>query len=177
MRGQAFVVYDSVDSAEKALKELNQHEIHGKPMSINFAQSKSDITVQRQTPEEFDKHKQERLAKKEVAEKIFDNLKSQSVKRKASGKSQQGNKKSKVINEVLPPNKLLLLQNLPPGIQSQTLEDIYEKYNGFIEVRLVAIRRVAFVEFRNEEDAIKAKEETAGLKLDGSDVVVNYAKK
>lgn len=41
----------------------------------------------------------------------------------------------------------------------------------------MAVRRLGFVEFETDEDAVAAKEDTAGLVLEGSQVQITYAKK
>eukprot|EP00466_Bigelowiella_natans_P010771 jgi/Bigna1/88891/estExt_fgenesh1_pg.C_400016 len=46
-RGQAWVVFDSKESAEKCIKEMNGFNFYDKPMRCNFAKSKSDIIAKR----------------------------------------------------------------------------------------------------------------------------------
>src|SRR5436190_221162 len=67
-KGQAFVVFDNVESAEKAIKEIQGFELYDKPMVLDFARSRSDATVKLAgNDEEFEAHKRRRLAEKGTA--------------------------------------------------------------------------------------------------------------
>ena len=56
-RGQAFVVYDNVDSAQAAIDELSGFELAGKQMTCEFAKTRSDATVKREgTEKDLDEH-------------------------------------------------------------------------------------------------------------------------
>ena len=64
-RGQAFVVFETVEAATNAIKEVQGFSLHSKPMVLQYAKSKSDATVKRfGTEEEFEQHKRRRLAEK-----------------------------------------------------------------------------------------------------------------
>jgi RNA recognition motif-containing protein len=64
-KGQAFIVFDSVQSAENAIDEVNGFELFGQSMSLDFARTRSDATVQREgTAEELEQHKRHRKAEK-----------------------------------------------------------------------------------------------------------------
>lgn len=64
-KGQAFVVFDNVDSAQNAIDEINGFELFGKQMSCDFAKTQSDATVARQgTEQDLEQHKRKRLAEK-----------------------------------------------------------------------------------------------------------------
>ena len=64
-RGQAFVVYDSVESAQDAVDELQGFDLFGRPMHLDFAKTRSDHTVKREDGEEaLQQHKKQRLAEK-----------------------------------------------------------------------------------------------------------------
>ena len=47
MRGQAFVVFDSVDHASQALSALCDFSFLGKEMKISYAKTKSDVVAQK----------------------------------------------------------------------------------------------------------------------------------
>ena len=67
-KGQAFVVFDEVEAAERAIREVQGFELFDKPMQLDYAKTKSDATVQREgNPEEFEVHKRRRLAEKGMA--------------------------------------------------------------------------------------------------------------
>ncbi|CAN6644132.1 hypothetical protein TRVA0_020S01332 [Trichomonascus vanleenenianus] len=179
MRGQAFVVFDDVSSAQKARNEMNEHEIFGKPMTIQFSKTKSDATVmQTSTPEEYEKFKEERLKKKEVRQKQWE---SKLTKPEPAAKRLKTSKASKDdptgVNSTLPPNNILFLENVPSTVQQDTLTDVFAGFPGFVEVRLVTIRHVGFVEFDTEEQAANARSNTLGLTQDGSTIRITFAKK
>jgi len=65
-KGQAFVVFEDIESAKRAVQEINGFELLGKPMVLDFAKTWSDATVLRDGgPEELELHKRRRLAEKE----------------------------------------------------------------------------------------------------------------
>jgi len=43
MRGQAWVIFDDLSGATKALREMQGFQFYGKPMKVHFARSKSDV--------------------------------------------------------------------------------------------------------------------------------------
>jgi U2 small nuclear ribonucleoprotein B'' len=86
----------------------------------------------------------------------------------------------KVVNngtEQLPPHKILFLEKLPEDIQQATLVDIFQKFPGFVEVRLFTVKHLGFVEYETDEQAVLAKTSTEGLEMGGNKVKITYAKK
>lgn len=80
-----------------------------------------------------------------------------------------------VLNEYLPPNKILFVQNFPEDYDINALTIIFGRFEGFREIRLVPGRRgIAFVEYETEQGAITAKENTAGMSLGDSTIKVTY---
>jgi RNA recognition motif-containing protein len=66
-KGQAFIVFDSVESAQKAIEEVQGFELFDKPMQLAFARTRSDASVKRTgDEEEFESHKRRRLAEKGI---------------------------------------------------------------------------------------------------------------
>ncbi|CAG8979870.1 hypothetical protein HYALB_00002643 [Hymenoscyphus albidus] len=64
-KGQAFIVFDGAESAQKAIDEVQGFELFGKEMQLAFARTRSDATVKRMGNEvEFESHKRRRLAEK-----------------------------------------------------------------------------------------------------------------
>ena len=69
-------------------------------------------------------------------------------------------------DEYLPPNRILFVQNLPDDYDKDVLTSIFNRFDGFREVRMVPGRSgIAFVEYEAEVGAIAAKENTAGMSL------------
>jgi len=64
-KGQAFVVFDDTEAAERAIKEVQGFELFEKPMVLDYARTKSDATVEKEgSPDELESHKRRRLAEK-----------------------------------------------------------------------------------------------------------------
>lgn len=64
-KGQAFIVYDSIESATRAIEEANGFDLFDKPMVLDYAKTRSDATVMREGgSEELESHKRKRLAEK-----------------------------------------------------------------------------------------------------------------
>lgn len=197
-KGQAFVVFDSVESAQKAIDEIQGFELFDKPMQLAFAKTRSDATVKRTgDEEEFESHKRRRLAEKDKkkAAEAAEEAKKLKIAAAASGqiadtsarpikavrgaglRSSNAASTAVVPDEYLPPNKILFVQNIPEGYEVEALTGIFGRYEGFREVRLVPGRRgIAFVEYEAEAGAITAKENTAGLTLGdaGQAIKVTY---
>ncbi|KAK9472281.1 RNA-binding domain-containing protein [Dipodascopsis tothii] len=177
MRGQAFVVFDDVQTAEQALTNSKELELFGKPVSVQFAKAKSDLIVQREGEEQLEEHKRKRLAEKERRQ-----AETQASKKKKTATRKPTKKAGPAVrDELLPPNKILFLQNMPDGITAERLTAEFEKFNGLMEVRMVPGRSgIAFVEYESETSAIMAKETLIGFKFNETDekvVKITYARK
>ncbi|KUJ06904.1 RNA recognition domain-containing protein [Mollisia scopiformis] len=184
-KGQAFIVFDSVESAQKAIDEVQGFELFDKPMQLAFAKTRSDASVKRTGDEhEFETHKKRRLAEKdkklaaEQAEEqkrlkraappgaVADVARPIKATRGAGLKSTNAGAAAVIPDEYLPPNKILFVQNLPEEYDIDALTAIFGRFEGFREVRLVPGRRgIAFIEYESEAGAITAKENTAGMAL------------
>ena len=71
-KGQAFVVFKEVESAARAIGEIQGFDLADKPMILDFAKTQSDATVQLQgSAEEFEQHRRRRLAEKGQVLKEF----------------------------------------------------------------------------------------------------------
>lgn len=70
-----------------------------------------------------------------------------------------------IPDEYVRPNKTLFVQNIPYETEESDLTAIFERFEGFKEVRYVKLRAVAFVEFENEQYSITAKEQTADARV------------
>ncbi|TQS35097.1 hypothetical protein Golomagni_04493 [Golovinomyces magnicellulatus] len=194
-KGQAFIVFDSIESATKAIEEIQGFELFDKPMQLAYARTRSDASVQREkgSGEEFESHKRRRLAEKdkkraaEAAEEqkrlkrvgdangVVSESNARPIKTtRGSGlKSTNSTTAAVIPDEYLPPNKILFVQNLPDEYDIDALTAIFSRFEKFKEVRLVPGRRgIAFIEYETETGAISAKENTAGMALgDGSQLM------
>ncbi|KAK1059347.1 hypothetical protein LTR33_013175 [Friedmanniomyces endolithicus] len=184
-KGQAFVVYDSEESAQNAIDELQGFEIFGKQMYLDFAKSRSDATVLKEEGDKgLESHKEHRLAEKERKQAI-EAANAKPVKRVAAEELAERPAKSTksaqaggvVPDENLPPNKVLLLRDLPEDYGQAGLTAIFSRFPGFKEVRTAPARPdIAFVEYEDESGAIMAKEATGGMTLGDKAIRVTFQK-
>ncbi|GAM34349.1 hypothetical protein TCE0_015r01872 [Talaromyces pinophilus] len=185
-KGQAFIVFDNVESAQRAIEEVNGFDLLGKPMSLDFAKTRSDATVLREGgSDELEAHKRKRLAEKE-RKQAQEALEAQKKLKRPAGvvpvpaetgrpakaargtglKPSTGAAAAVIPDEYLPPNKILFLRELPEDADADMLSSIFGRFEGFREVRLVPGRKgIAFVEYENETGAISAKEATSGMPM------------
>ncbi|QSL66386.1 hypothetical protein MERGE_000765 [Pneumocystis wakefieldiae] len=166
MKGQAFVVFDSISSAQKAIADVQSFKLFDKPMVLQFSKTKSDATIKKYgTEEEFEQHKKQRLERKESLKVIQVKApKTSATKKNISKKATQ--KPPTIPDEYLPPHKILFLQKLPENVTADVLSAVFGRFPGFKEVRMVPGRAgIAFVEYERDEDAIIAKQGTVGMSL------------
>ncbi|KAJ9155068.1 RNA recognition domain-containing protein [Pleurostoma richardsiae] len=182
-KGQAFIVFESPESAQQAIEELQGFDLFGKPMQVALARTRSDATVKKSgNEEEFEAHRRRRVAEKDKKKALEAAQEQQRLKRpggapearpaktaRGAGLKPTGPSAAAVVpDEYLPPNKILFVQNLPDDYDVDALTGIFGRFDGFREVRLVPGRRgIAFVEYDAEAGAITAKENTAGMALNG----------
>ncbi|KAL4802284.1 tubulin folding cofactor D C terminal-domain-containing protein [Aspergillus unguis] len=194
-KGQAFIVFDNVDSATRAIDEINGFDLFDKPMVLDYAKTRSDATVLKDGgEEEFEAHKRRRLAEKERRQ-AHEALEAQKkLKRPPVGapdapgrpiktakgaglKPTSGAATAVIPDEYLPPNKILFLRDLPDAVDQDSLTSVFGRFEGFREVRLVPGRKgIAFVEYETESGAISAKEATSGMPMgpEGKPIRVTY---
>ncbi|KAI6247506.1 U1 small nuclear ribonucleoprotein [Erysiphe necator] len=194
-KGQAFIVFDSVESATMAIEEVQGFELFDKPLQLAYARTKSDATVKREKGDgdEFESHKRRRLAEKDKKKAAEAAEEQKRIKRAgattgvapdaavrpikstrgAGLKSTNASAAAVIPDEYLPPNKILFVQNLPDEYEVDALTAIFGRFEKFKEVRLVPGRKgIAFIEYETETGAISAKENTAGMALgDGTHIM------
>lgn len=75
------------------------------------------------------------------------------------------------------PNKKLLLTDLTiTSDLSERLHDHFEKFPGFIELRLIQVRNLAFIEFETLDQSKNCLESTTDLKTFGDNARLDFAK-
>jgi len=174
-RGQAFIVYDNVDSAQEAMADLQGFELFDKPMQLQYAKSKSDASIKAEgNEEELEARKKERAARKDKEQAAEDEAQK---KRKAEDEDDDAAPVAKKVakgaapagqvpDEYLPPNKILFVRDVPDDYDMDNLKVIFGRFVGFKEVRTVPGRKgLAFIEYEAEEGAVQAKERTSGMTL------------
>ncbi|KAI8988034.1 hypothetical protein BDF20DRAFT_853435 [Mycotypha africana] len=159
-RGQAYIAYPDVESAEKAIKELQHFILYDKPMVVQFAHNKSDVHAKQDG--DWDTHFESRKKRKEEVSKLP--LPGAHKPTFKPGRLPPGavpmNPTANIPDEYLPPNKILFLQNLPETITQEQLIELFHKFPGFKEVRTIPAKKsIAFVEYDNELQSAVAKAE------------------
>ena len=174
LRGQAWIVFENIESATRARKELNGYTFHGKSMDVQFAKGKSDAIAK------LDGTYKPR-PKRKRAEPAHGASKPAKQQSSTSGNSsKKASTASSAVNEEAPapPNKVLFAQNLPDECNHMMLQMLFQQYTGFVEVRLVSGKGVAFIEFNDETNAGVALQGLRGFKLKPTVLMqLSYAKK
>ena len=177
LKGQAFVIFESVKSSTEAINSMQSFPFYDKPMRIQYSKCDSDIISKKKgtfverpkkNPEELVKKKKKRMTIKSEAKLM------------KSGKSGKGNNPidpSQMPDQ--PPNKILFLTNLPDDSNELMISVLFNKFNGYKEVRMVPSRSdIAFVEFDNEHNAGRAKSQLQNFKIKPNHHIrITFAKK
>jgi len=175
LRGQAFVVMDSVASATAALQAEQGFTFFDKDLVIEYAKEKSDMTAKRDGTyvpkakrrklQEQQKEKKEEEEDEETAEaKGGDEPAGDGV---VGGKEDEAAQPSSTEGSAVPsapPSKYLLAQNLPSECNEVMLGMLFRQYAGYVEVRMPR-PGLAFVEFESEPHATLAKQGLDGFQL------------
>lgn len=78
----------------------------------------------------------------------------------------------------MPPNHILVAEELPAECTQETLQQIFANAAGLKEIRMFASKNVAFVEFDSEYSAGVALSELNNKMInESSRLFINYAKK
>ncbi|KAI8887462.1 U2 small nuclear ribonucleoprotein B [Backusella circina FSU 941] len=179
MRGQAFVAFLDEESAEKAIKELQHFTLYDKPMVLQFARNKSDVHAKKDG--DYDTHYKQRMHKKEEVSKmpLPGSHKPTFKASRPQGQNRHFNPTANIPDEYLPPNNILFLQKLPETITQQDLVELFQRFPGFREVRMIPTKKsIAFVEYDNELQSATARSELSGHVFDPEHTMkVTFARK
>lgn len=149
MRGQAFITFEDAEHANEALN-LNGLNLFNKKIEIKLANSSSNKSIiNKISKEDYSKYEKLRNDKKDK------------------------NKNIVLLNT--PPNKVLILQNLPENITKEEILPFFNKFEGFNNIKLVEALKIGLVEFDDEKYSIPVKKQE--LIIRDSKIIINYAKK
>jgi hypothetical protein len=81
-----------------------------------------------------------------------------------------------IADEYLPPNKNLVVRNLPDDFDTERFTELFNVYEGFVSANYVDGRSLGLAYFETEAHAISAKERTANTLVEGNAISVTYAK-
>ena len=175
LRGQAWIVFDSVSDATNAMRQMQGFPLFKKPIRISFAKSKSK------------------------AKSILDGDYVRPDKRKAGGGAAAARSKRKagaetaaapvakkarasddveveaevgaavaVVPSDAPPHNILFAQQLPVKMTAAMLKMLFTQYEGLASVQLVADKRCAFLTYGDVVQATAALQGLAGFKVSPS---------
>jgi len=173
-RGQAFVAFKDEESATKAIKELQHFVLYDKPLVLQYARSKSDVHAK--LDGDYDNHHSARLEEKAKRPPLSAPV-GQPQRMPMPGAGLPPGQQ--IPDEFLPPNNILFLQNLPETVQQGQLVELFQRYPGFREVRMIPTKRdIAFVEYEDETLAAAAKVSLGGYEVEeGKPMKVTFARK
>jgi RNA recognition motif-containing protein len=164
MRGQAFIVYESKDEASTAMRLLQGSFFYGKPLRLSYAKFKSHAIAVREgsvierDPELSARKRQEFFSKLAL---------------KLSAKQEQPQSNGWQL-----PNHILFLEGLSTEVSEALLESLFGLYPGLQSVRCIPNKRVAFVEYENQQQSSLALAGLAGYYISPRVVLnVAYAKR
>ncbi|BEI86273.1 hypothetical protein CcaverHIS002_0605600 [Cutaneotrichosporon cavernicola] len=183
MKGQAFISFRDKETAERAMEDVAEFPLYGKPIIIQFAKKRSDVVIKReQGEEEFEKWLVERKEHKKTTRNTNAWRLKQRAKHQAGATDEPSAAKKprlQMPDEYLPPNNVLFVQNLPDGTTAEDLREVFEQYAGLQEIRTVPAKRdIAFVEFVDEVTSAVAKDALHNFKIDGeTKMKVTFARK
>jgi len=175
MRGQAFIIFKNIESASRALKELQGYTFLDKPITVTYSKSKSDVVAKEEgtyVPREKSKIKAEDkkpVQKKQKTEQIAANQLSKVPALQTKAQPKQS---------TIVPNNILFIEGLPAFATEEMLMALFHQYPGFREVRLIPSKNVAFVEYDDEFQAGIAMSGLNGFKIAPEyPLQISYAKK
>eukprot|EP00923_Selenidium_pygospionis_P025255 GHVN01044478.1.p1 GENE.GHVN01044478.1~~GHVN01044478.1.p1 ORF type:complete len:252 (+),score=63.69 GHVN01044478.1:337-1092(+) len=180
--GQAFVVFADIGSSTNAMRALQGHQFLGRPIRISYAKKKSDAAMRTDGTLNRARRKQlqQRLKEKRLAAGIYlpgeEPKEGESSEVKGEGGQGEGEgtgrerlaiDEDEEMREAARQLKALhattlFIENLPDEMNVQAMEALFKQYPGFLEVRLISARHVAFVDYETQQQA-----DTALYGLDG----------
>jgi RNA recognition motif-containing protein len=173
-RGQAWVVFRTVEAAIQAQAKSHGHLLFGKKMRVSFSCNISDMTRSRKGIP----------PRRKTQEPDRDIVHSNNISFKSSSQSIDSFFNTNIAapktapRTYSSPSKLLLIENLPENVSLEALRSIFSKRPGFVEVRLIPSRGIAFIEFTDEHTSAAALTELQDYPLqDGMCIHLSYARR
>lgn len=165
-KGQAFIVFDEITSATKALHEMNNFLFYHKPLRVSYAKTKSDVIAKRDgtfRPRPAKKRKGDVKDAKKLKFKFQKGDSKADVKPAAQ---QAATTQAAVQPPSLPPNRILLIQNLPKEATEAMVSMLFQGTQGFQKVSLIpGYAGYAYVEYKDKQLAAEAMNSLQGFKI------------
>jgi RNA recognition motif-containing protein len=188
LRGQAWIIYDSIASATKSLQQMQGFIFYNKPIRVSFAKTESDVISKANNtfkPRAKRKAEGELLPEGTIAK---ENIKiKKEIKQKLAAAqgivlpAANNTLNSAAAQSAGPviPNHILFLENLPAESTELMLNMLFQQYSGFKQSRLVPNKPgIAFVEFQDQLQSAVAMEGLQGFKITPTNLMkIGFAKK
>ena len=185
------MVMGGVESAVRAVNEMDGLMVYGRPMKVEFAKEESDVARQArgETVAKREKRKRPGTAQRKATKVAQLAAAVQSAPPQPASSLPPPNMPLPPTGypplpyplpvQLLPPNRVLFVEQLPPQMTHTQLQALWTGQAGLVECRLVGVRPgVAFVEFSGEGEATEAMRRMQGLKVEeGHEMRISYAKK
>eukprot|EP00978_Attheya_sp_CCMP212_P026176 scaffold85663_cov45-Attheya_sp.AAC.4 len=194
LRGQAWIIFESVDSATAALQAEQGFSFFGKPLKISFAKEKSDRLAKREGSFDPNVRRAQREAAAAVKkQKLANGLAAIPAAAAAAAPESIKMEDHETVAlppsdvaatavipaapvaaavaapaESIPPSNILFAQDLPSECNEMMLAMLFRQYAGYKEVRIPRAG-LAFVEFDDEPHATLALKGLDGFKLTTTD--------
>jgi len=156
LRGQAWIIYDALAGATRAVRDLHNFLFFGKTMHLSYARAKSDVIAQidgTYKPRPKQRGKGETAA---LPEPVRAPAPEKATAKRKEPSREAGRARERREEPEVEPNKVLFVENLPATCSTMMLAILFQGYAGYKESRLVSGKPgIAFVEFT---DAYKAKQ-------------------
>lgn len=184
MRGQAWIIFEALSGATRALRELQEFDFFGKNMKVSYAKNKSFVTAKMDgTFKPRPKRKGESaidaaalIVTEQPVQTITETAKPTKKRdTKPDGAANRARDRSESEEEA---NKILFVEHLPAECTTMMLSILFQQYTGYKEARLVTGKAgIAFVEFTEASQAAQARESLQGFKITPTNLMkITYAR-
>jgi RNA recognition motif-containing protein len=187
-RGQAWITFQTLESAVKAKSILDKYYLFDRVISVQFANRKSVIT--QKLTGGFNPYGRRAETLTEMEARI---LARGAIPRYYDFDMESGSDEEIVVveddrkrrpgdaptNDLIPPKKILFVQHLPTGTDAALLLNmLFGQLRGYVECRLVPMHPdIAFVEFETVDQATTALNAFNGFSIDDTtQMLIQYAK-
>ena len=166
-RGQAFIVFETPEIANRAREALDGKVLFEKAMRVVFAKTASDATLKRKNLP-ITREKLPKMTAEESAAKM-------QLREKDGTEFFNPQAAPKLPQYTSLPNRTLFIENINQGAK---LEELCSGFEGYEETRVIPGRGVAFVDFSFDYQAARAMQAINGKSIEaGFTLKASYAKK
>lgn len=181
MKGQAFITYKELSSAEKALKKLNDSILFNKKLIIQFARAKSDTYLKSKNEFDENEYTKRRLRNSTKRDQFYKEFKEKQTSHLMSEKAILNNAPSKSViggiqSNANQPTSKLFINNISSTTDESDLKPLFSKIPGLREIRLMPERHICFVDYENELQAERALLAYSLVEVKGIKLNIKFAK-